>query len=329
MAKLSIPTERSIKCPLLIEANHLESFDRILDQHSAQMRSDLEKRIAEEAAQRVRRLVRAKSLRKDEADAYEVRAKKELSDERRYRQVRSVTIYLTKGREIRAKDFTEAMNMPVGEDELPVGFSAIIRAGDITAAVNTGYRFEPELKLEVEPNDNEIALSLFGALSNWASGIEAPRWQQKWHAYKFVPGFLLLFLFILGVIFVPLSNWNEAGKNVAIDEARKLLADGGVNANNEHRAIELLLAMASNPPPGSQKPSLGVKYWTYMSLSALVLIAVMIYPSMCIGLRRGKRRLHAWRVWIRTLTFGIPSVVGVYILIPWILYWLKLIPPNP
>lgn len=329
MAKLSILTARTIECPLLIEANHLESFDRILDQHYAQMQADLEKRIAEDAIQRVRRYLREGILKNDDAEAYEAKQKKELSAQHRYRQVRSATIYLTKGREITAKTFTEAMNMPAGENELPVGFSAMIRAGDIAATVGTGYQFDPELRLEVEPNDNEIALSLFGALSNWASDIEAPRWQQKWLKYKWVAGPLLVILLSVGGLGIPLSNWQEAGKNAAMEEARKLLAGGGVNANNEHRAIELLLAMESNPPSGNQNPSLGVKYWTYMSLSALTLIAVMIYPSMCVGLWKGKRRLQAWRVWMRTLAFGIPSLIGVYIFIPWILYWLKLIPSNP
>lgn len=329
MAKLSIPTSRRIKCPLLIEAAHLESFDRIIDQHYEQMRTDLERRISEEAAQRTRRYVRAKFVKKEDAAAYEAKQKQELSAERKYRQVRSATIFLTKGRDITAKDFAESMNTPIGEDELPVGFSAFLRAGDITATINTGCDFDPELKLEVEPNNDEVALSLFGALSNWVSGIEAPGWQQKWHKYKWFAGALLLFLLLFGGIAVPLSNWGDAGKNVAIDEARKLLADGGVNADNEHRAMELLLAMESNPPLNSRQPSLGLKYWVYMSLSALILIAVMIYPPMCIGLWKGKRRLHAWRVWMRTLTFGIPSLVGVYIFIPWILYWLKIPPPNP
>ena len=328
MARLSIPTTRRIKCPLLIEAAHLESFDKILNQHYAQMQADLEKRIGEEAAQRVRRYVRAKVLKKEDAVTYEAKQKEELSGERKYRQVRSATIYLTKGREITAKDFTEAMNMPIGEDELPVGISAFVRAGDITATISTGYDFDPELKLNVEPNDDEVALALFGALSNWVSGIEAPRWQQKWQQYKAFAGFLLLFLLLFGGGFVPLSNWGDAGKSAAIDEARKLLADGGVNASNEQKAIELLLAMDSNPPL-NRKPSLGLKYWVYMSLGVLILVAVMIYPRMCIGLWKGKRRLHAWRVWMSTLTFGIPSLIGVYILIPWILYWLRLIPPNP
>jgi hypothetical protein len=329
MATLSIHTTRKIKCPLLIEANHLESLDKILDEHSAQMQSDLEKRIAEEAAQIVSRLVRKKLVKKDEVEAQEAARRKELSGERRYRQGRSATIYLTKGREINAKSFGEAMTMPIDEDELPVGLSAFIRAGDITATIQTGHYFDPELRVEVEPNDEEVALSLFGALSNWLSGIEAPRWQQKWQEFKFVAGALLLLVLLFGVVFVPLSTWGDAGKNAAIDEARRLLAEGGVNANNEHKAIELLLAMDANPPPGTPKPSLGSKYWLYMSLATLILIAVMIYPRICIGLWKGKRRLHAWRVWMRTLTFGIPSLIGLYILIPWIQYWLKLIPPNP
>jgi hypothetical protein len=329
MASVSFPTARTIECPLLIEASHLESLDKIFDQHLPQLQAHNEKRIAEEASRGTRQYVLRRYITEDNAEAYEAKLKKELSDDYKYRKVRSVSIYLTRGREITAKNFTEAMNLPVGDDELPVGFSAVLRVGVIKANLNTGYRFNQKITVEVEPNNTEVALSLFGALSNWASGIEAPKWQQKWCAWKAAPVLLLSMWLFIGVLAVPFTNWNEAGKSAAKEEARKLLA-GGVNANNERRATELLLAIESDyVPPSVRAPSLGVKYWSYVSLGAIILFVVTIYPSMCIGLWKGKRRLHAWRAWMRILTIGIPALLGTYVLIPWLLYWLKLVPPNP
>jgi hypothetical protein len=58
-----------------------------------------------------------------------------------------------------------------------------------------------------------------------------------------------------------------------------------------------------------------------------MLFAIAIRPGMCIGLWRGKRRLDAWRAWMRIITFGIPTLLGTYVLLAWILYWLGLTPP--
>jgi hypothetical protein len=330
MASVSFPTERTIQCPLLIEAHHLESLDKLLDQHYPQLQVDKEKRVAEEASRRTRQYLLKGYIKEDKAEAFEVKRKKELSDDYKYREVRSVSIYLTKGREISAKNFTEAMNLPIGEDELPVGFSVVMRVGEIKATVNTGYRFERKLTVEVAPNDTEVALSLFGALSNWASGIEAPKWQQKWRKYRGIAGFLLIMLLMFGLFAIPFSNWSEAGKSAAREEARKFLTANAINANNEQKAIELLLAIESGySPPNVHAQPLGLKYWSYVFLGALILSVVTIYPGMCIGLWKGKGRLNAWRTWMRILTIGIPALLGTYVLIPWLLYWLRLVPPSP
>jgi hypothetical protein len=330
MPTVSFPTTRTIECPLLIEANHLEALDKLLDQHLPQLQADRDKRIAEEASRRTRQYLLKRLITEEKAEAFEAKRKKELYEDYKYREVRSVSIYLTRGREVTAKNFSDAMNLPTGGEELPVGFSAVMRVGEIKATINTGYRYHRQLSIEVEPNDSEVALSLFGALSNWAGGIEFPKWQQKWCEYRFIAVALLFLFLVMGVLAIPLSNWSEAGKSTERKEARKLLASGGVTTNNERRAMELLLAIESNySPPGFQAPSLGVKYWSYVSLGTLILSAVTICPGMCIGLWKGKRRLDAWRTWLRILTFGIPTLLGTYVLLPWILYWLRLIPPNP
>lgn len=330
MAILSFPTTRKIQCPLLIEANHLESLDRIFDRHLPQMQEEKIRGVAEEASQMVRQGLRKHYIKEEKAAASEAEYKQELANSSKYRESRVVSIYLTKGREIIATNFSEAMDQPVGEDELPVGFSAHMRVGEITARVSAVGHWHKEMTVQVDPNDNEVAQSLFGALSNWASGIEAPKWQQKWLENKWIASGLLLIWLVAGGMFIPFGNWNEAGKNAAKEEAKKLLAAGGINTDNEHRAIELLLAIQSDyRPPSISTPPLGLKYWSYLFLGALILLAVTIYPDLCIGLWKGKHRLHHWRLWMRTLTLAVPGLLATYLFIPWLLHWLKLAPPNP
>lgn len=61
-----------------------------------------------------------------------------------------------------------------------------VRVGEIRALIKAG---EPwGVSVNVEPSENEVAQGLFGALSNWASDVEVPKWQQKWLEYKFIAG---------------------------------------------------------------------------------------------------------------------------------------------
>jgi hypothetical protein len=326
MAKITFPTRKTIECPLLIDKQHLESLDELIDRHVSQMRELNEERMSETVADRVREYIGKGIIKEDGRAVYEEKFRKEIFENYGFREARSVSLYLTRGREIQAKLFSEAISQPLDENDFAIGFSVIVRVGEIRALVKAG---EPSgMSVDVEPNENEVAQALFGALSNWASDVEVPKWQQKWLKYKFIAGMFLVMWLLIGLLFIPLVNWGDAGKSTTKEEARKLLAAGGINPTNERRALELLLAIESDYDPAQDHaPPLGFKYWAYTLLGAVILIAVMIYPNICIGLWKGKRRLHAWRLWMRTLTVGIPMLVVTSLLIPWVLYWMKLTPP--
>jgi hypothetical protein len=57
MAKITFPTSKTIQCPLLIDRQHLESLDEIIDRHLPEMREYKEKRISERVARRAREYV--------------------------------------------------------------------------------------------------------------------------------------------------------------------------------------------------------------------------------------------------------------------------------
>jgi hypothetical protein len=92
------------------------------------------------------------------------------------------------------------MSQPVGQDELPLGFRMSVRVGDVKANIETS-RIPEKLSIDVDPNDVEAAQELFGALSNWASDIEAPRWQQNWLKIRF-PIVVILSMWLITGLFV-------------------------------------------------------------------------------------------------------------------------------
>jgi hypothetical protein len=328
MAKLSFPTSREIKGPLLIDAAQLEVLDQIIDRYLEPMREYRNNTVNEQASKRAREGVSEGWLKEERAATYEAERKQELLSRYDFQEARSVSLYLTKGREIQAHRFSEAVSQPVGDEEMALGFSSHVGVGVVKAKVQLRGSSE-EISIDVEPKNVEVAQEMFGALSNWASDIEAPKWQQKWLEFKLVPVGLLCFVIFFGFIAVPLINYVVGGgESASIVEAHKLLASG-INSSNEQRAITLLLAIASHYDPGVPASSLGATYWGYLLLACVILLIGSSCPGVSIGLWKGKRRLKARRWWIRTVTVAIPAILVSSLLVPWVLHWFRLKPPSP
>lgn len=328
MVKISFPTSRKVSCPLLIGAEELKGLDQIIDSYLDRIREDREK-IIDEKARRTTDVHFGALKKKDKTPEKKAELlahyKHDASEE--VPEIRRVSLYLTRGREIQAETLSEAMSQPVGETEVPVGFSMSARIGKIDVRVSLSKFLRASLDIAVEPNESETAQELFGALSNWASAIEAPKWQQVWSEHHWL-AYVLLFLWLLfGFVVQPLSHSSDAAKDSQRAEAHKLLAQG-MNSANEQHALALLLAIESGYDPGARPEPLGVRYWGYVLVIALILILVAIAPEVSIGLWKGRRRLNSWRVWMRVVTIGIPTLLVGSLLLPWILYWLKLTPPT-
>jgi hypothetical protein len=328
MAKLSFPTSTEIKGPLLIDPTQLEVLDQIIDRHLERIREYRNNVVNEQASKEAREGVSEGLMKEDQVASYEAKCKRELLSTYRFGETRSFSLYLTRGREIQAHRFSEAASQPVGDQETALGFSSYLKVGEVEAKIRLRSSRSEGISIDVEPNHVEVAQELFGALSNWASDIEAPKWQQRWLEFKELAVVVLSLVLIFGFILVPLLNWGGAGKSASTAEARKLLASG-INSSNEQRAITLLLAIASDYDPGVPAPSLGTRYWGYLLLSFVVLLIGSSCPSVSIGLWKGKRRLKARRWWIRTVAVAIPTIFVSSLLVPWLLHWLRLRPPSP
>jgi len=328
VARLSFPTEGKVPPPVLIDASQLEALDRLLDEHTHKLRLEREQRISELVNTEINERVVQGILKEDRIENETPRIRESVARLHSLeREIRSVTIYLPQGKEVEGNRFADATSHPLGEKETPLGFLLLLKVGEVKARVSVAGPWREGLYIDVEPNDAEIAQELYGALRNWASDVEPPKWQQIWCVLRSLFGWLLYLWIAMGLVFIPLSNRGEAGKNVQKAEARKLLANG-INPGSQQRALELLLAIESDYDPGIPTLSLGRRYWGYFALGAMVLGAACICPQISIGILNGKQRVRRWRLWIKTVTVTVPALVVTSILLPWLLYWLGLYPPS-
>ncbi len=325
MAKLSLPTSRDIAAPLLIEKEQLERLDEIIDKHLPALREYKDSLVQEMTEKDALRFASRRNLSPEQSQKKKEEYKR-LVLARFRNDARSATIYITRGRDISAERFSEVLGHPGNDEETPLGLSYFLRIGEVTARVRlSSSSFTREISIEVEPNNVEVALQLFGSLSNWSSDIEAPRWQQKWCEYSWIPRFLLAMFLLIGVIFVPLSNRAEAGRNANKAEAQKLLSQG-INQNNQQRALELLLAISSDYNPNPPILPLGLRYWGCVVFGALILVGASVCPKVSIGVWRGKKSLTRARSWLNAVTYGIPGLAFTSVVWPWILHLLGISP---
>lgn len=332
MARLSFPTSREIPCPLLIDEAQLEALDGIIDRYEDPLRATREKDIDAATEKMIQQRLMRGLLKPEAVDEAkkEIRQSAVFYSSRLQRETRSATIYLKGGKEVQAARFSEVISQPLGDEETPVGLASMLAIGRVTARVRLNDRqWQSALLIEVEPNDLEVAQTLFGTLNNWASGVQAGKWAQKWLSLRPIVGAGLVFWLFVAFIFVPLMSWQLGGQRGSRIEARKLLSKG-LSHDDELRAIELILAIESRyDVTAGQAPVITPRYWAYATLCALILAIVLICPSVCIGVWKGKQDIRRWRIWIKSVTVTVPLLVVSGALVPWILHWLGLSPPTP
>jgi hypothetical protein len=106
-----------------------------------------------------------------------------------------------------------------------------------------------------------------------------------------------------------------------VEQAHKIVADG-VNDSNQHKAIQLVLALESHDEATSKslmsgKP--GRRYWAVFAGVAFAFGSFTFCPTVVIGIWKGKSKLNRWRLWTKWIFVTAPGVVFLTILWPRVL----------
>lgn len=327
MATLTYPTEASIPGPWLIGEGQLQALDSLYDSYLPKLQKERDALVEQKTEEILLDSIAGTAPQEHELARLRIDIRNRVSNRSSIGgEERAVTIYIPGGRTLQTIYFHEATNHPHTSDEKPLGFRSYLRVGEISVDVKLSGRWDNELNIRVRPNEHPLAQELFGALRNWASDLQAPRWQQMWLKFSWLPRFLLFIWLVLAGM-APLattdSNWSESYKK----EAHQLL-DRGITPANQQRAIELLLAINSDYGRVHQKVG-GPRFWSYIVFGTLILGALSKYPTLVIGIWKGKEKLKWWRMWIQAVSVTVPGLVLTTVVWPWILRWLRILPGAP
>jgi hypothetical protein len=233
---------------------------------------------------------------------------------------RTITFLLRHDKELQTSSFREAITNPAAANEMALGLKYEVKLRDTTAVLTLDKHKEGssswssaddkiEMNIAVEPRTSPLSQELFVVMKEWAADIPRPLWLRVIIAVRWFAALVLLFwglIFVAGLISPSPPNFKEQYKQ----EAGKLLQQG-INASNQQKAIELLLAIQADYSPhgATSKPERSKKSIILNSTGLLWLLAIVLCPEFCLGLWKGKQRLRLLRYWLPTVFVTVPGML--------------------
>ncbi len=311
---IAYETKGKVEGIWLLDQQALKELDSVLDDAQKNLESQRKTDIENDVERRLRRDDRLRSLRDptskeptgDEKKQLKKNMRQEIEQSYPYsNENRELTIFCSPGRDFKVQRFSEALGKPEVEHVIPIGFQAEIKCGNAQLTMTLNQFSHTEIEISVIPHATGTSSDIFTSLQAWAEGKRQPTWQLFW---KRVSGlqWVLFSIHIMIVLIVYSAILGVSMKQPNIAEARQLLQKG-MTKEDDHKAIELLLAIVSD----YQRPTNATPYlplpprWLTISLifSLLACIALSFPVDTTIGIGKGKRILARRRFWLSSLYF--------------------------
>lgn len=197
--------------------------------------------------------------------------------------------------------FQEAMEHPAFYEEKAVGFEARLEHDEMVCTVcllpNSGI-----LHAHAYPAHIPEVQEFYEEIEDWIASIQAPRWQRLWRR---IGGFAWPVWFsTLLLTYVVLDMIDSQPQKYLAEQARKLIRQG-VPVEEEHRAIEILLKLASEDFNRALIPTWPVIVFLIGLVAGIVLASPP--PHVIMGMGRGENQILRWQNRIRLVSFAVPS----------------------
>ncbi len=304
MTEILYPMRKEFSAPWLIDFDKLELLDEVIEKQHKELLDYREKGIQAAIKEEI-------SNYKDN-EQHIVKEKIEEQTRNSYEfcsEFRKVTILLSKGREVQAESFKEASKEQFLQDEVPIGFSAKLEVGSTKVEITLGEYDRDEIRYKVDSNDSAIAKDIIYDIESWIKSVLPRLWLRIW---KKVYGwhFNLIFLWVLCAAVTLPVVYKQFQSEIKKDVEAIIVE--GIDSDNIEKAIEFVLIYASNYVPEQYRTN--VESWlrkliVFSSIFAVVILILSFPPKSNIGIGKGESRIRRWRVYLRIVSFTIPVVI--------------------
>lgn len=310
MAEFIHSTESEIEGPFLIDRPQLEALNKILDEEWIRFKEERERRINEAVEQKFK-AERADFFNKDKSDE-QLRAKMRNSLESSYefRERKECMIFLKNGSAAKVADLVTAFREPELQDKEPNGFYVAFKSGEQTCEVTLTSRW-PSLKVKVSPEGNQFVQETLMVLKNWQNSVRPPKWLWTW--IKIInfgsPHWLIWFMAILLSTVLIESRVEHAQTYPYSQEAKSLLSSTNLTAEDQGRALKLILAKNYNYAPQTAK--LEFPGWFYLlAFGGFFYCCAFSYrPTVSIAIGKGEKEVQFWRIYSKFLLITTPTFI--------------------
>jgi hypothetical protein len=307
----------------------LRELDGILAEQMQRLRALQSQMMEEEVTKRMAE-VRASGSVEDSKDLEE-RQKRYTEIIRRGelgRESTSLVLHFSNGGRLETRSFEEASAHAEVSQSEATSFDLNLECGTVSLQMNAeSDSFDTELTLGVSPSGTEGARSLFSALRRWLRTIQAPRSQQWWcRIGHFRYGLWFAFGYALLMIFLGLQDNVDSGYYK--QQAHELIKQG-VTADKQQKAIETLLALASDySAPVAHGLTLTRWFWFFCVGGTIVCLILSYPPRIVLGLGVGEEKIIRWQRWTRFVLVIVPGFVASNFLYPVIVQAIKRLAPR-
>jgi hypothetical protein len=309
MGQILYPNDMSYKGPWLIDLNSLEKLDEIVNQEWTKVKEHNEAKINEEIERKL------KALPENVQDQKRPLIEKEVRNSYMYKSdTGKLTIKLKSGNKIVAPSFREASREPGVTNETPVGFVLELRSGEAKAKIAMNEYSRDDLSLSVDSPEPSVTRDFFFQIDRWVKCYKPPLWVKIWKSIQWIHWYLMVFAASVYLLFVPTGS--DTYKKALTAEAHKII-ENGIDSTESNRALEILLSLQTNYVPENVGMGKLISKTTIVIFSVALFICIILSfaPKSYLGFGKGEKKVRFWKIWLRLISFTIPSSILLPILI--------------
>jgi len=334
--------------PILIDAEKLESLDRLLNEEWERLTKRNQQRLNEEVEKTLSKDIHVSRIEHAE-DMIRIRAKRkqilnqidnqeeappdddafeaQISESRDMRQQQAREEIRTNLLSNSYHGFTENRSITIylglNKKVIVNSFYEALRQQELLdekphrceAVLNSGdikcalsLRQDGSLEISVSPEHLSESRELFASLQRWTASIRPPIWQRIWVILN--PFQWVLWILSLWICIVAVGDTQDAAKRGYQEIANQILKDG-VSQDEQLKAIETILALESKYVPPSIVPVFPGWFKLLFFGGFIACCLLSFTPRSLLGIGKGQESIKHWRLWMRIVFIIVPSFLFV------------------
>lgn len=315
MAKIIYPKKADGRGPWLIDHEQLIELNELIDEEF-HVFEEYRDKIIKDKVKKELDAHKAVTGNEEGFDAEQIATEFRQSDDLKIRK--QITIDFESGKRMYVDNLIEATKVPAIEDDLVSNLLIEIRFKNYNFSIefkDSEYGYKSNyLFIKIPQLDIINAQNIHNKIEFWKKKYQPPTWQRIWFYKIGKIASVLIFIFIALVI-VFLSFSVDSSRRDEINDEYKELVKGGVQKEEETKALELLLFKSFESELANDFINVNfnsvynnkiLKFNFYLIIISCIL---MFRPKFQIAIGKGENYVKYWKFYIKIIFITLPGAI--------------------